>query len=463
MPSSAPRIRAGSSAGVASAGSPVRSSSGSSRSVRAGPVSSSSLQQRPVHQPEIVQVAPGHHQLVADPEPAAADRPPVRVETVAERDVERVDPDVAAVDGREHLDVAHGIDAVMGGEPLGHERDDLLERVGGARTLDQEQVPAHLPRRREGRRLAAPDRVRALHDHASRRLAEDVRQPRRRHRVRGDQLGERLAGADRSKLIGVADEHDVRLGADGAQQRDEQLEVRHRRLVDDQQVAAQRVVLVVGGALARNPPERGVDRGGAHPARLVHPDRRASGRGDQQHARALTRGGGGDRPDRGGLAGPGTAGDQRHAVHERVAGPGQLLVGQRGLRIRVRIAQAVAGAGRRPGRGRARPARPRARRSASGRSTARHGRDRRRRRARRCLARSPPARRGVRSPRSGALPGAGTCCRRARPRTARAARPRALRSGLSGFTPSRCAIWSAIRKPTPNTLVSSYGRSDTTR
>ena len=290
-----------------------------------------------------MEVAPGHHQLVADPEPAAADRPPVGVEPVAERDVERIDPNVAAVDGREHLDVANGINAVVPGEPLGHERDDLLERGDGARTLDQEQVPPHLLRRREARRLAPPDRVCALDDHASRRLAEDVRQPGRRHRVRGDELGKRLAGADGSELIGVADEHDVRLGADGAQQRDEQLEVRHRRLVDDQQVAAQRIVLVVGGTLARNPPERGMDRGGAHPARLVHPDRRAPGRGDQQDARALTRGGGGDRPDRGGLAGPGTTGDQRHAVRERVADPGHLLVGQRGLRIRVRIAEAVAG------------------------------------------------------------------------------------------------------------------------
>ena len=48
--------------------------------------------------------------------------------------------------------------------------------------------------------------------------------------------------------------------ADRSQQRHQQLEVGHRALVHDQQIAAQRVVLVVGRALAGDPAERRVHR-----------------------------------------------------------------------------------------------------------------------------------------------------------------------------------------------------------
>ena len=184
--------------------------------------------------------------------------------------------------------------------------------------------------------------MRALHDHAPRGLAEDVGQPRRRDRVGRDQLRERLAGADRGELIGIADEDHVRLGPDRAQQRDEQLEVRHRGLVDDQQIEAQRVVLVMGRSLSGNPAERRVDGGGAHPTGLVHPDRRPAGRSDEQHTSALTGGERRDRLDRCGLAGAGTAGDQRQAVSERVADAVPLFVGEGRVFVEDRIAQAVA-------------------------------------------------------------------------------------------------------------------------
>ena len=43
------------------------------------------------------------------------------------------------------------------------------------------------------------------------------------------------------------------------------------------------VVLIMRGSLAGDPAQGGVDGCGAHPARLVHADRGAAGRGDQQH------------------------------------------------------------------------------------------------------------------------------------------------------------------------------------
>ena len=285
-------------------------------------------EQRPVHQAEVVQVASGHHQLVADAQPAAADRLAVGVQPRAQRLVERVDAELAAIDGREHLDVGDRVDVVVRGKALADERDDLLASGGGVGSLDQEQVAAHGVCRGEGGGLAAADRVGALHDHAPGRLAEDVGQPGCRHAARGDQLGERLAGADRRELVGVADEHHVRLRADRAQERDEQLEVGHRGLVDDQQVAAQRIVLVVGRALARDPAERRVDRRGVHPAGLAHADRGATGRRDQQHSRVARGRHLGDRADRRGLAGAGPAGDQRQAVRDRVSDSLELLLGE---------------------------------------------------------------------------------------------------------------------------------------
>ncbi len=127
-------------------------------------------------------------------------------------------------------------------------------------------------------------RVGALDDHASGGLAEDVGEPGGRHLLGGDQLGERLARADRGELIGVADQHHVGLGADRAEQRDEQLEIGHRGLVDDQQVAGQRILLVVGRPLARDPAQRRVDRLGPHAARLAHPHGGAPGGGHEQDA-----------------------------------------------------------------------------------------------------------------------------------------------------------------------------------
>ena len=66
-----------------------------------------------------MQVAPDEHQLVADPQAAAEHRLAVRVQRRAQRVVERVDPERAAVDRREDLDVVHRVDAVVLGQPLG--------------------------------------------------------------------------------------------------------------------------------------------------------------------------------------------------------------------------------------------------------------------------------------------------------------------------------------------------------
>ena len=101
--------------------------------------------------------------------------------------------------------------------------------------------------------------------------------------ARRDELGERLAGADRRELVGVADEHDVRARADRAQQRDEQLEVGHRGLVDDQQVGVESRRRVGPWPGIQPSAEWIVEASSA--GRLGHPPRGAAGRRDEQRPR----------------------------------------------------------------------------------------------------------------------------------------------------------------------------------
>ena len=159
-----------------------------------------------------------------------------------------------------------------------------------------------------------PHRVGAAHDHAPGGLAEDVREPGARHDPALHQLGERLAGADRGELVGVSDEHDVRPPPDRPQERHEELEIRHRGLVDDQEVGLE---LVDRRPLVRHPPERAVDGGGVAPGRLRHPAGGAAGRRHEHDRRGLLGRRGADQPDRRGLAGAGSAGDDREPGAER--------------------------------------------------------------------------------------------------------------------------------------------------
>ena len=200
-----------------------------------------------------MEVAAGHHQLVADPQPPSPHRLTVRIERVPQREIEGVDPELAPVHRREHLDVRDRVDVEVSRQPLADQRDDLRQRRTRVGTGDQEQVAAHLRPGGERRHLAAANRVGPLDDHAPGRLAEDVGEEHGRHAAGGDELGERLARPHRRQLIGVADEHDVGPGAHRPEQRDHQLQVGHRALVDDQQVAFQRRVLIASRPLAGHP------------------------------------------------------------------------------------------------------------------------------------------------------------------------------------------------------------------
>ena len=195
--------------------------------------------------------------------------------------------------------------------------------------------------------------------------------------------------------------------------------------------------------------------------------RRPAGGGDEHGRRALVAGGRADQPDRRRLAGARAAGDDRQPRGERGLHRLPLRRGRaRGRRRRRRPGRRAAASRRGRAGARGRPARPRAPRSAAGRPTAR------RRRARPRARRRRPSRRAARRP--AATPSSSAAAAGASSPTGRHVDPSfsasastcrtaaRARAGESAGTPLARAIRSAVWKPTPNTLVRSYGRRLTT-
>ena len=190
----------------------------------------------------------------------------------------------------------------------------------------------------------------------------------------GDQLGERLAGADRARA--GPRRRRARRAVSRPTARSSVTSSSRFAIEDSSTISRsqrKRIVLVVRRALARDPAERRMD---GPRARSRSP--RSSGSPRVRSGRPASRarpsdGEPGDRLDRGGLAGPGTpvTSDSRWA--KRVAGRRELLGGQPGVAAPVLVRRARPGA-RSARRGDElldpRPrARPRARRSGGGRST----------------------------------------------------------------------------------------------
>ena len=76
------------------------------------------------------------------------------------------------------------------------------------------------------------------------RLPEDLGQAHHRHRAGRDDVGEHLPRPDRRQLIDVADEHQSSRIWQGTEHRPHQRHVHHRGLVDDEQVAVERRLLI---------------------------------------------------------------------------------------------------------------------------------------------------------------------------------------------------------------------------
>ena len=392
---------------------------------------------------------------------------PRRVERLAQPGVERVDAQRALVHRREHLDVGERVDPVVGGQPLARpaRRPRRAPRAGRRARSGTGRGSGPSPASNDGGSPCA-HRVGAAHDHAPGGLAEDVRELGDRHRPRLHQLGERLAGADRRELVGVADEHDVRARPDRA---------------------------AAASPAARGWPSRSRRRSAGRPRA-----RRPSAPG-----RAPSRARSGSWRRRARSTRPSAARRGRSARRARPTRPARAAAAQISRIVAVlpvpgppvtidsrepnaaRTAAHCSGAGTRSSSGGARGRRePRLRRRASARTLLRQLRL-----ERRGLRAVRPDRSvaidfehqlaGVRPSRAAAPPAAARRAARrrvaasSRHRQARRAVPLRLgehvhhagaraRAGESAATPPARAIVSAIWKPTPNTLVSSYGRPRTT-
>ena len=96
----------------------------------------------------------------------------------------------------------------------------------------------------EVRHLALVNAVRIGDYPALGGLAEDLSQPHDRHGTRGDDVGQHLPRSDRWQLIDIPNEQQRRPGRQRAEHSAHERHIDHRGLVDDQQIAVERRVLV---------------------------------------------------------------------------------------------------------------------------------------------------------------------------------------------------------------------------
>ncbi len=172
--------------------------------------------------------------------------------------------------------------------------------------------------------------MRAGDDPALRGLPEHLGQPHDGHRAGGDDVGQHLPRSDRGQLVDVADDQQRGIVRHRLQQRLHQHDIDHRGLVDDQQVAVERVVAVALEAAALGVDlEQPVDGLGLEAGRLGHALGGAAGGRAEQELHALGREDPQDRVDDGGLADAGAAGDDEHFGDQRQADRGLLAVGER--------------------------------------------------------------------------------------------------------------------------------------
>ena len=131
-----------------------------------------------------------------------------------------------------------------------------------------------------------------------------------------------LAGADRRQLVDVADQDQRGMVRHRLQQSVHQRHVDHRGLVDDEQVAVQRVLLVAPEAAVHGIGfQQPMDRLRLAAGALRQPLRRPAGRRGQRDVDALDHQDLQDRVDQRRLADAGTAGDDEDLGNKRPPDP----------------------------------------------------------------------------------------------------------------------------------------------
>ena len=111
-----------------------------------------------------------------------------------------------------------------------------------AERLDSSHAGGGLPR---GRRLAGGELPGGLQDLRAGGIVGAHAVALGQAECKGPEVAQDAAGRDRRQLVGVADQHEARLGAQRPRELLDQHQVDHRRLVDDDTCVRQPIVLVV--------------------------------------------------------------------------------------------------------------------------------------------------------------------------------------------------------------------------
>ena len=185
----------------------------------------------------------GSDDAVARVEPGA---PVARVQARLERGIERYRAGRAPVHGRHDLDLV-GRDAQRARDRVRDELDDPVRRLGRALRGHDDDLAGRVV---DSRELAAAHTRRQPGDGPALGLAVERRQLGDGDDARVDQVAEHPARPDRRQLRGVADEQQMRAVSACLEQRVGQLDVEHRRLVDDDQALVERCLGIAGEAAA---------------------------------------------------------------------------------------------------------------------------------------------------------------------------------------------------------------------
>ena len=215
----------------------------------------------------------------------------------------------------EDLDLVEGIEAEPLGDPLLDQGDDQLQDPLRVLLLDEVKIVELLRGACQVRHLPLVDQVGVDDDRAFPGLAEDLVELDDGNGPGIDDVPEDVSRPDGGELVHVAHEDKGRPRRNGLEQVVHQEGVDHRGLVDDQEVAVERRILVfLEAALLEAVFEKAVDRLGLVARRLGHPFGGPAGRGGQEDLRPDAR----KDPEHGvddrRLPRSGAAGDDQHLV-----------------------------------------------------------------------------------------------------------------------------------------------------
>ena len=227
-------------------------------------------------------------------------------------DVEVACAEITSDHRAEHLHVLDGIEPEPTRDAVPDHLDDLRHALLRRGDLDHEEV-AVLARPRHLRHLASVDPMGVDDDPALGGLPEHLGQSGDRQAARADDVSQDLPRPDGRQLIHIADQEQRRMLRYGPQERIHKRHIDHAGLVDDQEVAFERVLLVAGEpTVLRVDLQQPVDGLGFEAGLLVHALGGATGRCGECHSDALRRHDAKECVEAAGLSNPRPARDDRH-------------------------------------------------------------------------------------------------------------------------------------------------------